>query len=112
MSVTTVYDPNTLPLNWSVCAYGYNMSSGKCGVLSSKYQYASDNNGIYGYFFRVHPSTSGAMVVGGDSGGPVYGNNTAYGIIKGHGGTSYPNDMYFMSIMDISPLGVSVKTAP
>lgn len=112
MAITQVYDPNNLPLDWDVCAYGYNMSVGKCGKLKSKYQSTTDNNGITGKFFRVSPATTGAMVVGGDSGGPVYGNNTAYGIIKGHGGTTYPNDMYFMSIADITPLGITVKTAP
>lgn len=112
MVITQVYDPVNMPLDWEVCAYGYNMTTARCGKLKSKYQKTTDNNSISGYFFRVAPNTSGVMVQGGDSGGPVYGSSVAYGIIKGHGGSTYPNDMYFMSIADINVLGVQVKTTP
>ena len=110
--ITNVYDPINMPLDWSLCAFGVTTNALKCGKLKSKYTKTTDNNGIVGYFFRAATDDGSYFVQEGDSGGPVFGANTAYGIIKGKGGTTYPRDMYFMSIADIDVMGIRVKTSP
>lgn len=61
-------------------------------------------------YLRLNASSS--LVLGGDSGGPVYSGNTAYGLVSG---SQYNNgtqtiDLIYMGIDKISGLGVSLRT--
>jgi hypothetical protein len=116
-TITKVYYASDIPLDWPLCAYGTATNVRKCGKLKAKWEVKRDNNGIAGSFFRAAPDTSGAFVIVGDSGGPVVGANTAYGIIKGRGDSVYPNHMYFMDIQTLEAYGgldynPRVKTTP
>ena len=71
------------------------------------------NNDI-GSYIEVHNSNNEEMTIGGDSGGPVFSNNAAYGVIHGRPKKNKPdhNDLLFMPIERLSILGVSVLTEP
>ena len=110
MNITSTYDAKNLPAGWDVCKFG-NVTKYTCGKVVGE-QATTDNKGITGRFIRVSPTGSSPLTVEGDSGGPVFGNNVAYGSIKGRGGSANPNDLYFMSVSDFAPLNITVKTAP
>lgn len=117
-TITNVYFAADLPLNWPVCAFGAVTNTRKCGKLVSKWERVRDDRNVSGSFHRAEPDDGRAFVQGGDSGGPVMGAGTAYGIIKGRGDTYHPNHMYFMDIITLQASGgfvyhdVSVKTSP
>lgn len=113
MAVTQVYDveayqPNTL----SVCKYGANTGY-TCGLVENPREFVSDPAyGISGYFARVKRNTTGNMADSGDSGGPVFGNATAFGLVtaKFSSGT-FAGQMAFMPIKRIGP-DLRVLTTP
>lgn len=116
-TVSSVFYAADLPLNWPLCAYGRTTNALKCGTLKGKFEVRRDNRGITGSFFRAATDDGSAFNTGGDSGGPVFGSGTAYGIIKGKGDSSNPNDMYFMDIQTLEAAGglefnPRVKTTP
>ena len=116
-AITQVYYAADLPLNWSVCVYGTVTNTRRCGNLTRKWEVLRDNRGITNSVFRVSPTDGRAMSTGGDSGGPVLGANAAYGLIKAKGGSTNPNDLYFVDIMSLEALGgpdfnPRVKIAP
>jgi hypothetical protein len=86
-----------------LCKYG--MSTGRtCGTISSKsYDIGSGFNGT---FIRVDGY---ALRAGGDSGGPWFVEDVAYGIHHGYPGSD-PNDAIYMAINYISAIGVGVLT--
>jgi hypothetical protein len=100
-TITKVFYAGDIPLDWPICAYGTTTNKRRCGKLKAKWEVKRDNNGITGSYFRAAPDDAQAFVVEGDSGGPVVGANTAYGIIKGRGDSVYPNHMYFMDILTL-----------
>lgn len=68
-------------INDSVCRYG--MMTGGCGILLDKWftpGYITGATASYGLM-------SGTTATGGDSGGPVYYGNTAWGLHSGHTGS-------------------------
>lgn len=71
-------------------------------------------NGVIGSYIRVRDPLGGVMNDFGDSGGPVFGTNSAYGLVHGRGapGTPMHNDLYFMPIEHFSLLGIEVLTKP
>ncbi|MCD9098059.1 S1 family peptidase [Luteimonas fraxinea] len=102
----------SLPVGWTVCKYG--ITGGyRCGEIADKNS-QSNYNGVVGTYIRVRNASNLAMSIAGDSGGPVFGSNTAYGLIHGRGatGTAFVNDMFFMPIERFSGLGISVVTTP
>jgi hypothetical protein len=113
MAVTQVYDveayqPNTLTL----CKYG-NATGYTCGLVENPREYVSDPTyGIAGYFARVKRNTTGLMADSGDSGGPVFGSATAFGIVQGKVSSgTYAGHMVFMPIKRIGP-DLRVLTTP
>jgi len=113
MTVTQVYDveayqPNTL----TVCKYGARTGY-TCGLVENPREYVSDPNyGIDGYYARVKNNATGPMADEGDSGGPVFGNYTAFGLVEAKiTGGSYIDQMVFMPIKRIGP-DLQVLTSP
>lgn len=112
MNITVVYDPKTLPQNHPVCVFGTATNVRRCGNFEERpSKVTSSTTGRYGIFHRIKSTDNTPMAKSGDSGGPVFGNGSAYGIMKSVSGT-YPNDVFFMSIMDIGVVNATVKTAP
>lgn len=110
--ITAVLGSSALPLGWTVCKYG--ASGGYlCGEVADK-NAQSSYKGQIGTYIRVRNVNNLPMSVSGDSGGPVFGANTAYGIIHGRGaaGTPNVNDMYFMPVERFSSLNISVAISP
>lgn len=97
---------NNQVINEYVCKYGKTTLAG-CGYITDK----SYNPGcINGYcytstFIRVHRDGVD-LSQPGDSGGPWFSGNTAYGIMKGEIG----NDAFYMAINYVTYLGINVLT--
>lgn len=111
-TITASLASSGLPLGWTVCKYG--ISGGyRCGEIADK-NAQSNYNGQIGTYIRVRNASNLPLSIAGDSGGPVFGTNTAYGLIHGRGasGTAFVNDMYFMPIERFSGLNLSVATTP
>ncbi len=98
-----------------VCRYGKKTFYG-CGTIFSTYVQPSNkkncfSNCSFEATFVLVLKTSGILVEEGDSGGPWFSNNTAYGIMRARGTT--PNEAVgevYMAINYVSVLGVSVIT--
>jgi hypothetical protein len=105
-----------LPLGATICAYGAVTNALRCGTLAAKWEVKRDNNGITSSVFRAAPTGTQTFVQGGDSGGPVYGPGTAYGIIKGTGDSANPKHMSFVDIIGLETtdwtIVPAIKTAP
>lgn len=105
-----------LPIGASICAYGSVTNALRCGTLVAKWEVKRDNNGITSSVFRAAPTGTQTFVQGGDSGGPVYGPGTAYGLVKGTGDSSNPKHMSFVDILGLETLDWTVtpliKVAP
>lgn len=105
MSITQIYDADNLPIGTTVCTYGSETKVQLCGKTTTKRVKVRDNFGVEYPAFGYAVST-----LSGDSGAPVYGNLTAYGMHTASTGSTG----YFVDIGDL-PLampGVSIKTAP
>lgn len=89
-----------------VCKYG--MTTGRtCGTISSKtFDLGANHNAT---FIRVNNYPDGNLSEGGDSGGPWFLEDRAYGSHVGAPGDD-PNDSIYMAINYISSIGVSVLT--
>lgn len=110
MAITAVADPSTFPIGTTVCKYG-RTTGYTCGTIQGNA--STTYNGSPGTYIRVARNGGGDMVRAGDSGGPVFGANTAYGIVHSQVVTApYQGQMLFMPITRISGLGLSVLTAP
>lgn len=72
----------------------------------------SNHNGAIGRYIRARNLSPGPLSVEGDSGGPVFSNNAAVGVIHGRGGedAGFENDLFYMPIERLPALGVSVLT--
>lgn len=104
-------------LGGPVCAYGSVTNAIKCGTLVAQFEVKRDNKGITNSVWRAAPNGTSAFVVGGDSGGPVYGPGVAYGMIKGTGDSSNPKHMSYIDISSVYAVGgftlnTSIKTTP
>lgn len=112
MTITSAPDSTTLPVGATVCKSGITTRY-TCGQIADK-SAQSMWMGQLGTYIRVHNAQNKVMTEQGDSGGPVYGTNAAYGIVHGRGGTGTPtrNDLYFMPIERLAGLGLSVVTEP
>ncbi|WP_408950201.1 S1 family peptidase [Lysobacter sp. Hz 25] len=108
MEITSVTTSANLPLGATACKNGITTNY-TCGQVADKNAQAM-YNGAVGTFIRVHNASNQVMNDVGDSGGPVFGTNTAYGIVHGRGGPGTPthNDLYFVPVDHFSALGVSV----
>jgi hypothetical protein len=104
-TITKVYYAGDIPLDWPLCAFGRTTNVMRCGKLKAKWEVKRDENGITGSYFRAAPDDGKAFNIKGDSGGPVFGAGTAYGIIKGRGDITNPNHLYFMDIMTLEAYG-------
>lgn len=82
-----------------------------CGTIED-INSRSNHNGVIGRYIRARNLSPGPLSVEGDSGGPVFSNNAALGVIHGRGGedTGFENDLFYMPIERVSALGVSVLT--
>lgn len=110
MTITAVADPLTFPVGTTVCKQG-NATGYTCGTIQGLN--STTYNGVSGTYIRVARNGGGDMVRPGDSGGPVFGANTAYGIVHSQVITSgMQGQMLFMPIQRISGLGLNVLTAP
>ncbi len=109
MTITSIRDPSSFPVGTTVCKQGVTTGY-TCGTIESTAS-TSTYNGQTGTWARVKRSSSGNMVEPGDSGGPVFGANTAYGIVHSQvTSTGREGQMHFMPITRISGLGLSVIT--
>ncbi len=92
-------------LNEYVCKYGW-ASGYSCGNIIDK---SFDPGGaMNNTLIRVHNDDGVHLSEGGDSGGPWFSVNTAYGLHVGGIG----DDAYYMAINYIDYLGLSVLTNP
>lgn len=86
-TVTSRVTTTNQPINGWTCKYG-NTTKDTCGTLISKsFQPAWIPNST-NVWHQVRPS-SGDMVNGGDSGGPVFSGHGAYGIVSGEFGAPW-----------------------
>ncbi len=110
VKITSETSSSGLPIGAMVCKSGITTGN-TCGEVADKNS-QSLYNGEIGTYIRVHNVNGQVMTEGGDSGGPVFGSDTAYGLVHGRGGsgTATHDDMYFMPIENISSLGISVLT--
>ncbi|MBN2002440.1 MAG: hypothetical protein JXA21_03710 [Anaerolineae bacterium] len=91
-------------INEFVCKYGRSTGSG-CGYIIDKNYTPTTPGSWCSTFIRVHRDGVD-LAEGGDSGGPWFSGNTAYGIMRSQIG----NDATYMAINYISYLGISVLT--
>ena len=98
-----------------VCRYGRQTGSA-CGEIYSKTVKPTNQEGCksgctFSATFVLVELTSGSLTLGGDSGGPWFSGNTAYGIMRSRG--TAPDGTIgevYMPINYVSVLGVSVVT--
>jgi hypothetical protein len=112
MSITSAPDSSTIPLGTTVCKSGITTRY-TCGEIADK-NFEANFNGQLGKYIRVHNAQNQVMTDNGDSGGPVFGTNAAYGIVHGRGGPSTPqkNDLFYMPIERFAILGLEVIKEP
>jgi hypothetical protein len=110
MLITSARDPRDFPVGTVVCKQG-RTTGYTCGTIESTWSQTT-YNGQTGFYVRVRNNTGGIMADFGDSGGPVFGQNTAYGIIHSKivAPANEAGQMLFMPITVISGLGLSVAT--
>lgn len=108
MTITAV---GTFQLNQQVCKQG-NFSFYTCGTVTARVTYT--DGPLSGYFYAIKNNAGGAMAVAGDSGGPVFGTNTAYGLNTVVVSTplSMQGQLLAMPIQQISSLNLAVLTFP
>ncbi|HEY2291447.1 MAG TPA: S1 family peptidase [Thermoanaerobaculia bacterium] len=93
-----------------VCKNG--MTTGyTCGNISSTTYAPGYVTNANPTFIRVHNNAGTPLRAGGDSGGPWFLVNTAYGTHSGSPGAD-PNDALYMAINYVSALNVTVLTGP
>lgn len=110
MPVTRTYPHTSLvPGTSVVCKMGFTTGY-NCGTVTSISEQVTWFGSV-GTYVRVKNNAAGAMAAGGDSGGPVFGQNTAYGLVTyvWESGST-PGEMGFMPISRISVLGLSILT--
>lgn len=112
LEITSVTDSSALPVGATVCKVGITTKL-TCGEVADK-SFQAVYKGVIGTSIRVRNSNNNVMTESGDSGGPVFGGNSAHGVVHGRGGPNSPyrNDLFYMPIERISILGVSVITEP
>ncbi len=110
LSITDEASLSDMTVGRSVCKSGM-VTGVTCGTIVDP-EFAANFNNVAGTYVRVASGNGSLMNDHGDSGGPVYFGNTAFGLVHGRGnpGTPWANDLFFMPIERISPLGVSVIT--
>lgn len=101
-----------------VCKYGKTTYE-TCGLIG-ELEFQATFEGAVGKFVRVRSDEGRTMTDYGDSGGPVYGKNTAsgaywntaYGMVHGRGnqGTDFYRDLFFMPTDYFSSLGLQILT--
>jgi hypothetical protein len=77
---------NAYPSEAGICRYGRTSNINRCGTLQGSNLTVPTNFGGT-YFYVQHLDLVGVASSPGDSGGPVFGGNTAMGIISGSNGT-------------------------
>lgn len=111
MRVTATYDATKLTPGTSVVCKMGKTTGYTCGTVTS----VTENINWYGAtgtYIRVRNNATGPMAGEGDSGGPVFQQNTALGLATYVWGTGQTNagEMGFMPIGRISVLGLNVIT--
>lgn len=109
--ITATLHRNNQTIGGYVCKYG-KTSGYTCGYISSKTICPSSVPSCGATFIRVD-NTAGYsdLSSGGDSGGPWFLVNTAYGTHVGEPADD-PGDAVYMAVNYIGGLGVSVMTSP
>jgi hypothetical protein len=100
------------PIGSWVCKYGKVTAYG-CGTITQTNAAPSHIPNVQPtYVYVTHSSTYPKLCELGDSGGPVYHNNAAWGIIEGRNGTSTWSDlMYTQTNYVEGGLGVTILTS-
>lgn len=114
MDITSTTPSTDYTIGEHVCKSGI-ITGYNCGdVVDMNHLEIFGPNNEVGSYIEVHNANNEEMNVKGDSGGPVFGNNAAYGVIHGRPKKNKPdhNDLLFMPIERFSILGVSVLTEP
>lgn len=94
-----------------VCKYGKTTGFG-CGNIVSKTHAPSYIPNVQPTYIRVHKAGVD-LASRGDSGGPVFSSNSAYGIVHGSIGSNNIDDLVYTTINYVeSGLSVSITTAP
>jgi hypothetical protein len=109
-SITSQTIWSNQPINGTVCKYG--RTTGRtCGYIIQKDISLSYVTGSNATFIRVH-NAGVNEAAGGDSGGPVFFGNSAYGILSGtltYSGQSEV-DLSYMAVSYLSNHGITVLT--
>jgi hypothetical protein len=110
-NITSTKHRNDQVIGGYVCKYG-KTSGYTCGYISDKNICPSSVPNCGATFIRVD-NTAGYndLSSSGDSGGPWFLVNTAYGTHVGSPGDD-PNDAIYMAVNYVGGLGVSVMTSP
>lgn len=103
-TITATKSRTSQALNEFVCKYG-KTTAYTCGYISDKSYLSSSPSDATATYIRVHRDGVN-LSEGGDSGGPWFASNTAYGIH--HSGIG--DDATYMAINYISTLGLTVLT--
>lgn len=110
-TITATKSRSSQVIGGYVCKYGMTTNY-TCGYISDKNYQPSYVPSASATFIRVDNTAGyGDLSSGGDSGGPWFLNNTAYGTHSGSPGSD-PNDAIYMAINYVSGISVSVMTAP
>lgn len=110
-NITSTQPRSSQVVGGYVCKYGVTTGY-TCGYISSKNFSSSGVPNSAATFIRVNNTGSwNDLSSSGDSGGPWFLTNTAYGVHHGSPSDD-PNDAIYMAVNYISGLGVSVLTNP
>ncbi|CAM0118414.1 Trypsin-like serine protease [Stenotrophomonas maltophilia] len=110
LEITSTLPSSSMHVGDVICKSGIH-GHYACGTIEDMNS-RSNHNGAIGRYIRARNLSPGPLSVEGDSGGPVFSNNAAVGVIHGRGGedTGFENDLFYMPIERVSVLGVSVLT--
>ncbi|PJL11189.1 hypothetical protein B9Y66_19305 [Stenotrophomonas maltophilia] len=110
LEITSVLPSSSTHVGDLICKSGIH-GHYACGTIEDMNS-RSDHNGAIGRYIRARKLSPGPLSVEGDSGGPVFSNNAAVGVIHGRGGegTGFEDDLFYMPIERVSVLGLSILT--
>lgn len=110
-SITSRVGRDSTAVGTTLCKYG-TTTGYDCGTVVSKTFTPGWVPYALPYYMQVHNCCGSDLSTGGDSGGPVFWNNAAYGIIEGWYGTEAASDLIYTAINFVEAgIGIVVLTS-